>query len=346
MAGRLLSCEELVNRVRSRPAPKRQRTGESSSACPPPSSVPPPTSASASVDPPTLAVDPPPRAPSSSVSDVRVGWPAEIPPTVSLLEGDVPLEAVARRLISPRDSKVLEEGSGLRSAFELLFRQTLLKGNLRAAQVLLEEERRRTAGLSAVLVLRDRRHAEEAKKYADELKACQEALILEIPRYRESEVYQRDVESYITAHGEDVISGWLATEAGQERLASEGVLMYDVGQYTMQRDLYAALRRRDASFDPTAWGLPPALDNPDPAATAESVQPTDAAAEPRSSSARTSPLVSGLLLPPFLWIRFTSRRVWMTSPLLQRLGRPPTCLATSRLCLLFCSDDVQGTFCL
>nr|GLL44985.1 uncharacterized protein LOC109181117 [Ipomoea trifida] len=122
MVGRPLFYEELVNRVKSCLAHKRQKTGESSPACPPPS-VPPtrqsrsretslPTSASASIDPPALVVDPPPRAPSSSVSNVRVGWPAEIPPTVSLL-GDMPLEAVARRLISPRDSKVLKEGSGL-----------------------------------------------------------------------------------------------------------------------------------------------------------------------------------------------------------------------------------------
>nr|GMD17760.1 uncharacterized protein LOC109181117 [Ipomoea batatas] len=123
------------------------------------------TSALAFVDPPALAVDPLPHAPSSFVSDVRVGWPAEIPQTVSLLEGHMPLEAVARRLISPRDLKVLEEGSGLRPAFE-----TLLDSNMRATQIFLEEERRRTAGLSKVLALQDQEHQAQEKAQADEIK--------------------------------------------------------------------------------------------------------------------------------------------------------------------------------
>nr|GMD90093.1 hypothetical protein Iba_chr14dCG6340 [Ipomoea batatas] len=84
----------------------------------------------------------------------------------------MPLEAVARRFISPRNSQVLEEGSRFRPAFELLFRQTLLESNLRATRTFLEEERQRTASLSEVLALRDREHQARKKAQADEVKRC------------------------------------------------------------------------------------------------------------------------------------------------------------------------------
>nr|GMC95828.1 tubby-related protein 1-like isoform X2 [Ipomoea batatas] len=110
---------------------------------------------------------------------------------------------------------------------------------------------------------------------------------------RDYDAYRRDVEAHIAFHIDDIVTTWFATEAGRERIAFEGLLTFDVGQYAIQRDLYAALRQRDKSFDIVAWGLLPALDNPDLAATAESAQPADATVELRSSSvpqsATTSP---------------------------------------------------------
>nr|GMD28190.1 serine/threonine-protein phosphatase 7 long form homolog [Ipomoea batatas] len=97
-----------------------------------------------------------------------------------------------------------------------------------------------------------------------EAKEHEEALSLAVSRYRSSEAFKKDVEDYTTAHMEELVTSWIATNAGTERIAAEGVLMYDVGQYTMQRNIYAVLHRLDNAFDPAAWGLPAKLENPDP----------------------------------------------------------------------------------
>lgn len=197
----------------------------------------------------------------------------DLPSTASLLQGDIPLDDLARSLSLPRDLVACEGGSGLRPLFEAIVRQTAMEGKLRSTQALLDEEVRRSAGLSETLGLREKAHAVEVRKYVVELKKLKEDLALTVPRYRESEAFQKDVEDYVALHMEDLVTRWFATEAGRERIAAEGLLMYDVGQYAMQRDIYTALGRRDATFDPLAWGLPAKLANPDPAASAESAEP-------------------------------------------------------------------------
>nr|GMC95872.1 tubby-related protein 1-like isoform X2 [Ipomoea batatas] len=154
-----------------------------------------------------------------------------------------------------------------------------MEGKLRTTQALLDEEVRRSAGLSETLGLRGKAHSVKVRKYVVELKKLKEDLALTVPRSRESEAFQKDVEDYVALHMEDLVTRWFAIEAGRERIAAEGLLMYDVGQYAMQRDIYIAFGRRDATFDPLAWGLPAKLANPDPVASAESAEPVGVVAD-------------------------------------------------------------------
>nr|GMC82133.1 hypothetical protein Iba_chr04bCG10550 [Ipomoea batatas] len=50
------------------------------------------------------------------------------------------------------------------------------------------------------------RYADEAWRCADKLKACQKALILEIPCYRDYDAYRRDVDAHIALHMDDIVT--------------------------------------------------------------------------------------------------------------------------------------------
>ena len=126
-----------------------------------------------------------------------------------------------------------------------------------------------------------RRTAEEARKTLDETCTRLEALRVReaeehelalgsaVLDYKRSEVFEEDARGFLAEHMDELFDEWATTPEGRDRIGIEGLLMTDMGRYTMQRDIYATLRRRDGTFDPVTWGLPEVLGNPDPEAGAE-----------------------------------------------------------------------------
>nr|GMD82304.1 probable inactive purple acid phosphatase 27 [Ipomoea batatas] len=74
--------------------------------------------------------------------------------------------------------------------------------------------------------------------------------------------------------------------------------MHDVSEYTMQRKIYSALRRRDEAFDPEACGLPTELVNPE--ALAEPTKEVEAEVRPSSPCASGTGLAADAGLLPYL----------------------------------------------
>ncbi|XP_019175934.1 PREDICTED: DEAD-box ATP-dependent RNA helicase 38-like [Ipomoea nil] len=94
-------------------------------------------------------------------------------------------------------------------------------------------------------------------------KAHKEALTTMLSRYRSSKAFREDVKTYITKHVNEVFENLMSITAGRELVTMEGMMMHDVGEYTMQQRIYSVLRQRDETFDPKAWGLPAEFANPE-----------------------------------------------------------------------------------
>ncbi|XP_019186417.1 PREDICTED: uncharacterized protein LOC109181117 [Ipomoea nil] len=289
MVASRVSCEELMRRLKARvPTAKRQKTGESSRAHPLPPPGPQswtlrscdsrPSLASTTADLSARVAEPVVHVPLTTSAH----WAVDLPPTASLMRGDIPIDALVRSLLLPRDSELYEGCPNFRPALESLLRQVAMDDTLRATRARLEAERKarselevKCAMLESRLRVLDAKHVALCTKYSDlevrranETKEHEDALTLAVSRYKSSEAFNQDVKAYSTAHMEELVTSWITTDAGRERIVAEGELLYDVGQYTMQRDIYAVLRRQDEAFDPVPWGLPSELENPDPAATA------------------------------------------------------------------------------
>nr|GMC79760.1 tubby-related protein 1-like isoform X1 [Ipomoea batatas] len=72
------------------------------------------------------------------------------------------------------------------------------------------------------------------------------------------------VRTYMSEHAEESYGMLKATRVGKRCVTMDCAHMHDLGEYDMQREIYSGLRRRDASFDPVAWGLPSELMDPEP----------------------------------------------------------------------------------
>nr|GLL21714.1 uncharacterized protein LOC109181117 [Ipomoea trifida] len=68
-------------------------------------------------------------------------------------------------------------------------------------------------------------------------------------------------------YAEESYQALKTTRAGKQCVTLDGLHMQDLGEYDMQREIYSGLRRRDATFDPVAWGLLAELMDPEPLAT-------------------------------------------------------------------------------
>nr|GLL25221.1 uncharacterized protein LOC109181117 [Ipomoea trifida] len=121
--------------------------------------------------------------------------------------GRRPFDAVARSLLSPRDSRELEEDSGLRPAIEVFLRLSLLERKSKGYPSPIGEGAPAGGRLErGACDSGSRKYVVEARRCAEELKSCQESLILEIPSYREYDAYRRDVDAHIALHMEDIVT--------------------------------------------------------------------------------------------------------------------------------------------
>nr|GMD72169.1 tubby-related protein 1-like isoform X2 [Ipomoea batatas] len=169
-------------------------------------------------------------------------WPMSIPPSVSLLQGDVPAEDAMVRYGAMGDA--LEVEAKARQELE----SQMGSLNLQCEQLSFQHEQ---------MALRERR-ALEGQRAAEERSA------MAVSRYRESSAFPVDVRAYISEHVEESYDALKATRAGSRYVAMESAHMADIGEYDMQHKIYTQLRCRDPSFDPEAWGLPLELIDPEP----------------------------------------------------------------------------------
>nr|GMD47517.1 tubby-related protein 1-like isoform X1 [Ipomoea batatas] len=170
-------------------------------------------------------------------------WPVSIPPSVSLLQGDVLAVDVMRSLVSTRDKESCRGRPDYRSLMEL---------NFQREQMDLRERR----------ALEGQRAAEERALAGQ--RAVEEASAVAVTHYRESSAFPVDVRAYISEHVEESYGALKATRAGKRYVAMEAAHMTDIGEYDMQHKIYTQLRCRDPTFDPEAWGLPLELMDPEP----------------------------------------------------------------------------------
>nr|GMD45808.1 tubby-related protein 1-like isoform X2 [Ipomoea batatas] len=172
-------------------------------------------------------------------------WPMSIPPSVSLLQGDVLAEDTVVRYRAMGDALEAEAKARL----ELEAQMGAL--NLQCDQLKFQREQ---------MALRERRALEgqsatEERALAGQ-RAAEEASAVAVTRYRESSAFPVNVQTYISEHVEESYGALKATRAGMRYVAMEAAHMSDIGEYDMQHKIYTQLRCRDPTFDPEAWGLP------------------------------------------------------------------------------------------
>nr|GMC69230.1 tubby-related protein 1-like isoform X1 [Ipomoea batatas] len=138
-------------------------------------------------------------------------------------------------LVSPCDEELCQGRPDYRSLLETVVRYGAMGRALASTQGALEEKR-----------------------------AAEEASVAAVRRYRESEAFPEDVRTYMSEHAEESYGMLKATRVGKRCVTMDCAHMHDLGEYDMQREIYSGLRRRDASFDPVAWGLPSELMDPEP----------------------------------------------------------------------------------
>nr|GMD09610.1 tubby-related protein 1-like isoform X2 [Ipomoea batatas]GMD09611.1 tubby-related protein 1-like isoform X2 [Ipomoea batatas] len=194
-------------------------------------------------------------------------WSVSIPPSVSLLQGDVLAEVVMRSLVSTRDKESCRGRPDYRSLMETVVRYGAMGDALEVEAKARQELEAQMGSLNLQceqlsfqreqMALRERR-ALEGQKAAEERSA------MAVTRYRESSAFPVDVRAYISEHVEESYEVLKATRAGSRYVAMEAAHMADIGEYDMQHKIYTQLRCRDPSFDPEAWGLPLELMDPEP----------------------------------------------------------------------------------
>nr|GLL41919.1 uncharacterized protein LOC109181117 [Ipomoea trifida] len=198
-------------------------------------------------------------------------WPVSIPPSVSLLQGDVPAEDVMRSLISARDRESCQGRPDYRAMMEAMVRYGAMGDALEVEAKARQELEAQMGSLNLQceqlsfqreqMALREKR-ALEGQRAAEERSAM--AVSMAVSRYRESSAFPVDVRAYISEHVEESYEALKATRAGSRYVAMEAAHMADIGEYDMQHKIYTQLRCRDPSFDPEAWGLPLELMDPEP----------------------------------------------------------------------------------
>lgn len=108
-----------MRRLKARrvPVAKRQNTGESSRA----HLMPPPSSAFTTVDLSARVVEPMVQISASTLPAPATSahWAVDLPPTASLMRGEIPIDALVRSLLLPRDSKLYEGNPDFRPALEV-----------------------------------------------------------------------------------------------------------------------------------------------------------------------------------------------------------------------------------
>nr|GMC85981.1 tubby-related protein 1-like isoform X2 [Ipomoea batatas] len=196
-------------------------------------------------------------------------WPVSVPPSVSLLQGDVLAEDVVRSLVSAHDKELCRGRPDYRSLMETVVRYGAMGDALEAeAKARLELE----AQMGALnlqceqlnfqreqMALRERRALEGQR-------AAEEASAVAVTCYRESAAFPVDVRAYISEHAKESYGVLKATKAGKRYVTMEAAHMADIGEYDMQHKIYTQLRCQDPTFDPEAWGLPLELMDPEPQA--------------------------------------------------------------------------------
>ncbi|XP_031130722.1 uncharacterized protein LOC116032332 [Ipomoea triloba] len=231
-----------------------------------------------------------PRLPASH-ADCPAQMDCCLPPTASILRGDLATDEFMRSFLLPRDLELCEGNPDPRPILEAFIRHLALGDTLRATQARLEVERKARLDLESQLQVSETKRKSLEDKYAQlqTLRAREnhmhgKVLASVLSDYKSSKAFKEDARKYLVEHMEELFTDWAATPAGRDRIGMEGLLMYDVGQYTLQRDIYVILRNRDETFDPVEWGLPVEFENPDPVALAElteAVKEEMAAGSPR-----------------------------------------------------------------
>ncbi|XP_019169444.1 PREDICTED: tubby-related protein 1-like isoform X2 [Ipomoea nil] len=222
---------------------------------------------------PNLAPSPPTRPPTSSEGGGTRDMLREV---YALLEGSITtidgrLEAATRR--AKEALKALEaEKKTAEVALKALGAEKKAAEEARKArcdaQAELEAERKKHADELARSITTYKEEARKARRDAQadleaERKKHADELARSITTYKESEGFTWDAEAYAQEHLNGLVASWLVTDAGQDMLAEDGLLSFQVGRYEMQGDIYSVLRQRYGAFNPTAWGLPAELEDPE-----------------------------------------------------------------------------------
>ncbi|XP_019197989.1 PREDICTED: uncharacterized protein LOC109191782 [Ipomoea nil] len=271
MAPRRAALASLMESLRNRDGedPKRRKTGESSHAAsdargPPRVSRRREVRSTSDVDhasdgPPadsTLRVSMPAAPPRDGATD----WTIHFPASASLLDGDVPPEALLRCLVQPRDMARHEDHAVFRPLLETVVHTMTLEramGNVR--EQLATEMRARQVVSDRLAALEDQHTAlidsRLRERNAHQL-ALKEAARVAVSAYKDSQAFIQDIQAYISAHPQETLTHLTSFPAGNECVGRHGMELYEAGESTMQGKIYAALRARDPSFDPAAWGLP------------------------------------------------------------------------------------------
>ncbi|CAH9103367.1 unnamed protein product [Cuscuta europaea] len=140
--------------------------------------------------------------------------------------------------------------------------------------------------VSAELVLKisgkNRQHVlreQELLKLLSEERAAHKRVI---EAHKAREAHERDAhaaelikvraerEDYIDSHLKEIAERWLKTPAGIDRLDKDGLLCYNLGEYTKQQEIYVVLRAQHGASCIADWGLPFEIPNPEP----ENVDPS------------------------------------------------------------------------
>nr|GLL21196.1 uncharacterized protein LOC109181117 [Ipomoea trifida] len=172
-------------------------------------------------------------------------WPVSIPPSVSLLQGDVPAEDVMRSLISARDRESCQGRPDYRAMMEAMVRYGAMGDALEVEAKARQELEAQMGSLNLQceqlsfqreqMALREKR-ALEGQRAAEERSAM--AVSMAVSRYRESSAFPVDVRAYISEHVEESYEALKATRAGSRYVAMEAAHMADIGEYDMQHKIY------------------------------------------------------------------------------------------------------------
>ncbi|CAH9137052.1 unnamed protein product [Cuscuta epithymum] len=118
---------------------------------------------------------------------------------------------------------------------------------------------------------------QELLKLLSEERAAHKRLMSEvIEAHKVREAQERDAhaaeltkvraerEHYIDSHLEEIAERWLKTPADVDRLDKDGLLCYNLGEYTKQQEIYVVLKAKHGASCIADWGLPFEIPNPEP----------------------------------------------------------------------------------